>query len=274
MTTLFLDCLVYNYMAWPPEHMMEEANLLESVLREATTAKSLLVVGSLSLLEEIMRAAKSKPQKYSRMISLFWDLIDYHLLQPWRLRLLEELRCGMEIPTSRLYVDKSTVDNGRNRTKSVPEVEAFLKERSQDDAEKEWEPVFAAFRNAIMRTPESDIKDKMESLLDRFPELVQACFERFCKDSGISPKKLDVLTLPCTHAFLAYNLMRFYERGRYGKEYKPSDGRDASYFVDATTCTHLVTDDKRFRETCGRVPGRKFGLMTTQELAAAVGNTE
>lgn len=270
------DNTTINYLIDKPGMSGHELDNLRNQLVDQVRDGKIAVIGSLSLLEEIMGTAAKDKTKYRQMVTLFWELVGGRVLKPWNTRMHEEVKNGYRLPETDLYLDSDTLRKIHDLMKNYNEVQAVSDEvyKTKQSYLNGTNLASSAILARLHDHTPQEIRESFQEWFQYFPQIIEkwavdiwAIISRELggvqSPGGMPSNWKNLLTL---YAFLSYTLTKIYERFHLGYTDHPGDVYDMQHFVDATTADYLVTNDARFTETYHHVPVRFFKVIDFDQL--------
>jgi hypothetical protein len=267
---VYLDTQQWNYLIDATD---ETPDVDRAMLQRAIHRQQIAVVGSLDLLQELMSASFSSPEKYSAMADLFFGVVRGRLLHPLSRRHSAEATHGGLLPERRRYLRLPERESLYAASQGLADV---LDMADEIKAEKD---AFKASEDQLRAQAKSAIESAGERVTG---PTVRAWFEGLDVAEWISTTieegvhrgeyTLDATTpvtalhFPSAWAFTTIRLARLTYTLGEGRKIKASDLADAHHVAAGPYFDVLVTDDKELLLTLELVPNPPFRWMTSAQF--------
>lgn len=249
-----LDSQQWNYFIEPSNGLHPPG--AESRVQEAVASGRLELIGTLDVLQELVEAARRRPDKSSHMVGLFLDLTGSRLLRPLDQRHLIEASTGGTIAEDARYLNRSArreVQALARRHRDVADLSDDLHAAKSRFKDQEVEiQVRIAEHLVSAGAPPSATRMRAwigEVNIDEWvADIAQAGNDRgVCDISVVGAAGID--RFPSAWMFTAYKLARLVATLGEGRKIKPSDLADAHHVACGAYIDVLVTDDAELRRT-------------------------
>lgn len=249
-------------------------------LRQSTDARAKLttlikrgfieVIGSCTFLEELSGIARGNPILYSEMLGEYLELTNKKILNYANLLIQIEGEKHTECDFDSCLLSDTETNSLLNLLNNPNEaVDAFdqiysMKNSFKLDMDRTSQEVLAT-----LKTKYSTNSEIIEGYRLWFRNIDNNADDFFKNIFQISD------SVSCNHfphvaSFLLFSLTRIYENFSLGIQTRPSDLHDRAHFVDATVADYLITDDKKFFNTCARVPHKQCDLLRFKDFVKAL----
>lgn len=268
----FLDCNAISYLFGHP--IVSDATIQEvrERLLQMKASFSDCVIGSVNLLEELA-GASSDPDRFIKLKDFVPQLFGNQILLPWQDRVRIEIQTGNPVPEEEMFLETSDVSLALEqwaKKQDIPSLVRNMKINHKSGTETARAGVFRQIQpGKSTRQPVKESKKQADEWFSNFEEQKQSWFQdqwqRLRRDLGLSDDISlcpNVETLPANHAWITSNLTRIYELQGLGLRSDEGDLYDLAHFIDAINADFLVTDDRKFRQTCDLAPWRPFKHIT------------
>jgi len=267
---VYFDTQQWNYFVEPgtPAHPSGAVKRVRRAQRDGLIE----IVGSLDLLQELLEARRTKPDKAGRMLDLFFQLVGELILLPLNERNLAEALAGGELPPPERYVSpdirkkaRGFVQSGADASElietlheekvafkaSEQELQQQMAERLAKEIPGKHVPLMRKWIATV------DIDDWVQDIADD-PRLR----ERVPDDKVVLPEHL-----LSASTFVIARLGRLAMTIGEGRKIDPADLADAQHVACGPYYDTLITDDKALRATLDLVRDRlPFDYMPSHEF--------
>lgn len=279
MKRIFLDNNEWNLLVSCDCHSDDQRQAARDALKASVTGGSLVVIGSLPVLQEVMATAKRKPGKYKDLRELIFELVSNHWLIPRDLRWVEELNSGGLLPDNLCFISRGNRREMYRLSSNQRELEKFAKvtygegvqyKQTYEDARKK---IYKDLSGAEGRPKGlKQAYDNWWATVDR--ELwVRSVIDASIERGKIKPVKVDQVSydsLPTLWRYVEFSLAKVKLNIGDESAIKEGDGVDADIFASTPYVDTLVTNDGPFLELCELIQPKGLKVIPHQEFMSSV----
>lgn len=267
---LFFDTNQWNYLV---DHQAHDPGFLQGLrdqLKNSVRVHAIEVVGSLPLLQEIIRTDLSNPAKYSAMRDLAFDTVQHRWLKPINQRQIAEAGASGVQDASNRYLSR----DARRRVQAMAVKQRTIKlvtDRTREEITQFKEEQDRLKPLALQALAEHG-GDKVRTVRDWYASIDVDDWVRDVVHESVRPQLAGSAApssrelVPSVWLFTAFKLARLARNLGEGRAIKTGDYFDADHVGCGAYFDVLVTDDKEMRETCAMLNDPPFRVEPFSEL--------
>jgi hypothetical protein len=270
MIRAYLDANAWNYLVGNemPRDLVER-------IRGALGEGLLRMIGAFPVLEEILTTHPRNPSKSTAMRRLAFDLVGRFWIREIIERVAFEVEGGARLDETSLYLPRD--DRRRFERFSARDLETLeIADQLHDLGETFKAQEEEARRRVAERLGVAAGSAETRAGFREWFEQVDV--REWCRDV-LLPQQLDIVqsrgleldidTVPSLWLFVRFKMARIVLNVGEGRRIDASDLNDARHYASGAYFDVLVTDDRRFRETCNLITETPFEIWSLEQLTDA-----
>jgi hypothetical protein len=266
---LFLDTNQWNYLV---DHQDHDPGFLQGVreqLKKSVRVHGIEVVGSLPLLQEIIRTDLSNPAKYSAMRDLAFDTVQHRWLKPIDQRQIAEAVAGGVPDDSNRYLSR----DARRRVEAIAVKQRTIKlvaDRTHEEI-TQFKEEQDRLKPLALQALAEHLGDEVQTIRDWYASIDVDDWVRDVVHESVRPQLSGSALpsrdlVPSVWLFTAFKLARLARNLGEGRAIKDGDYFDAEHVGCGAYFDVLITDDKEMRDTCAIINDLPFRAEAFTDL--------